>query len=412
MNTKIALLSLLTSLLLPSAAICGVELRVQTGPSQILPRLPFTLRVEVVSAGSENVTLPRFMALEVVRASGARFVPLARYRPEGHVLEVASEDSPIIATANSTTDISIYASLEGPWYHDLQLADPGRYTLRLLMDDRLGDEGPAAILQLSGPALVSNEAVLVVEEPTGVDAHAARIATSKSFPWTLEAAREIWDKYPDSKYAAYAVAKTNDPATNAQRLRDAAAVVDQQEIREWHLLSAASDEIQLSLLHSRYGKLEAALAAARQADRTFRQLQRSSVNPQLRGFAKYWQAKVPSADLLQRYDKVIRGEPLDIVPFVECGLAVGEATEIVLGYDNGNADTVTIPKGAKNMLTPAVLDQVQPTEFIPGMHFFKLTTSEKHFTWHLDRSQLQVSVANLPVCEEDPEWEEEDSDWE
>lgn len=89
-----------------------------------------------------------------------------------------------------------------------------------------------------------------------------------------------------------------------------------------------------------------------------------------------------------------------VVPVLDCVTPMGSSLVAEFGYQNPNAFAVTIAPGARNALTPASANGLQPTVFAPGshQHMFQVSFFKRgSVTWVLDGMTV-VARSNSPQC--------------
>ncbi|MGY1793136.1 hypothetical protein ACI796_04000 [Geodermatophilus sp. SYSU D00525] len=96
-----------------------------------------------------------------------------------------------------------------------------------------------------------------------------------------------------------------------------------------------------------------------------------------------------------------RSDPPDVVPLVDCVVRHADGTwTAVFGYDNRTGETVEIPVGPANQVTPAPLGEPQPTTFAPGVRHAVFTVTVGNGggpMWHLGSTNLAARKAD-PAC--------------
>ena len=95
-----------------------------------------------------------------------------------------------------------------------------------------------------------------------------------------------------------------------------------------------------------------------------------------------------------------------VTPKVECHRTNTDGSyTVVLGYTNPYPQTVTVPYGSRNMLYPATVQKVQPTQFSAGRHqgVFSVRVTEADLLanarWELDGNTVSFQPdSSVPEC--------------
>jgi hypothetical protein len=182
-------------------------------PPQTLPGIPVTFRVTATNTTSKAITLPNRVVLQVTPEKGASFLTaVGMPRSQTVVTTFPVDDLPVRLAAGESRRLDYWAMPDSPpWYAGPFWLEPGNYKLRLIADDGLiEDKLTGDGLTLSEPFLkdpiLSNEALLTILVPTGVDAEVWRLAkTADSWNWQDRIAEKVWEVYPSSEYAGYLV---------------------------------------------------------------------------------------------------------------------------------------------------------------------------------------------------------------
>ena len=100
-----------------------------------------------------------------------------------------------------------------------------------------------------------------------------------------------------------------------------------------------------------------------------------------------------------------------VVPLLDCVVSNRDGSwTAVFGYRNTSSSTVSIPRGAKNKVTPVTYGTPQPTTFKPGTHrgvFTGTVTRGAGPMWHLDGTNLAARLGASPACPSSTELPEE-----
>jgi len=171
----IALLTLLAAL--PSAA-SSLSMSAEADPRSALPGVPVRLIVTVENKSDVRQTLPERMVIQVRPENGEPFIPEVFDQPVKMLPEEYLEARTLKPAEKRIYDIPLATELTAGAMADSRLWAPGIYGLRLYFHDDLqsdpvsyfGLDGLLAAGRIRSPLLVSSEATLHVEQPTGVDA--------------------------------------------------------------------------------------------------------------------------------------------------------------------------------------------------------------------------------------------------
>ena len=199
-----------------------LSITVEVDPPSALPGIPVSLILTVENTSDVPQTVPSRTVLIARPASGERFIPDAvgvlvkafpyEYRDE-RVLRPGQKRAYEIPLATALTDGAMA---------DPRLWKPGTYQLQLFLHDDLRDDdvdqfGLDELLgagRISSPLLVSPEATLRVEKPTGVDAEIWTMLLDKTQGRGLlrnderasdTIAKELWSRAAKSPYMPYLI---------------------------------------------------------------------------------------------------------------------------------------------------------------------------------------------------------------
>lgn len=215
--------------------------------------------------------------------------------------------------------VGIDNSLSGnPFFSDRRLHRPGTYQLVLRLFGKT--DGGANVVAESAPA------ALVVEALSGDDADAWNFMTASTPGGWLPVAGflGVAERYPNSRYAAYAIlTQANSAATDIAAI-DRALTMSVPQIVKEHLLLAKAH-----VLHQRGdqalhldGDLDAARSAYVQARAIYEELQKTATSPDVKDRAGEAKSAVYSRssaiDRLRRSQRADSPVPLSVAPQLQC----------------------------------------------------------------------------------------------
>lgn len=191
--------------------------RAAAEPASVLPGVPFWISLTVTNSGKRPVAMPRTYLVEVTPAEGLPFVAEQVTTLVAHLpAEYAGPQSVIGAGNSRVVDFAAGDDLGTGILFDQRLWAPGKYVIRLVFSDELTDaavKAPAWSAAIASPAVVSLPFEIMVEKPAGSDAavwsavleathHRAWLSNS---PTGGRTGQELWERFPDTKYAAYLI---------------------------------------------------------------------------------------------------------------------------------------------------------------------------------------------------------------
>lgn len=403
-----------------AAHASSVTLRIAADPDAQLPGLAPVLRVWVTNHGSTPAEVPTRVALRVVPPAGEPFFAYAQLRDDVRTLELVSK-KPLIVGAGETQDLSFWS--RDDWFGaDGRFRAIGVFRLQLVADDRLDPAAPA-ILGASGTIepLLSNETVLTMVEPTGVDLAVWTAMKEDDEICSAAITQLIWQQYPGSRYAAYCVRDRND-ADELKQIAGYEASLAMNPPAYW------ADAYRLNIADawiSRGSQLveesvDAAVDAYDRARSILEPLSRKALAPtHRREAARYLESRVRDRKQVVALHNSLHGEAGDdaILFGVTCSETLpGGARKVWFGYNNPASEPIDLPVGKDNKFTPAPFDRNQPTRLMPG-HFvfaFPVITKEPVLTWHLQGKTGQFKAGETRECPkgydpDDPEtWQVEE----
>lgn len=259
---KTVLTALLLALVATTLAAQSQDPKATLGlePRATLPGIPVTFRFTITNSTPKAIRLPKKALLHVSPLNGESFI--SRGESSRLVADLAQyiEPDAVPPAASVSFSIPLDPSLMSPpWFFDARLCQPGGYKLRVLLSDHLNEDAvrgkPAFdVLSSKQSSIVTDEVLLTVVEPTGVDAevwrHLVQEAGGHEFNvgmWGVQGfglAKTIWAKYPNATYARFVAAKVP-AATTEDRLkivRAAIAADPNGPLVEWYTLHTATLE--------------------------------------------------------------------------------------------------------------------------------------------------------------------------
>lgn len=254
------------------------EMTLALEPSVTLPGIPVSFRFTVANPTSRNLRVPQWAVLHVAPAGGDSFIS----RWEGQWvanLSAFTEKESLGPRQSLTFVIPVDSGLASPaWFFDPRLCQPGSYSLRVLLNDRLTQDavrGKAAadILSAYGSTgMLSNDVIMTVREPVGADAQVWSYLTKEvggefSVGYWLTGhhlAKTIWTEHAGSTYARYiaGLVPARETVDRMKILSQAIAADPDGPLSEWYRLRLAR------LQRRKYGEAMSLVSAGQSNDRT------------------------------------------------------------------------------------------------------------------------------------------------
>jgi len=251
------------ALMLLVALTCAPTLTAQTAqvmlalePSATLPGIPVTFRFTVENPTSRTVRVPRWSVLHVAPVGGDPFI--SRWMGEwvANISDYTEQESLPPHQSLSFAIPLDYLLASPAWFSDSRLCQPGTYNLRILLNDKLTQDGvrgktAARVLSEYGTtAFLSNDVTLTVRDPIGADAEVWSYLNKQAggefsaafWPRGHELAKRIWTEYAGSTYARYvaALVPARETAGRMSILNQALAADPGGPLAEWYRLRLAS----------------------------------------------------------------------------------------------------------------------------------------------------------------------------
>jgi len=402
------IVSFLALLFVPVLATGQVRLEVSIEPASSLPLLTPSVRIVARNTGSSVEQLPTEVALRVTSSDGTSFYADAGFRDGGKEMRLPLPEGKTQLAGGESLDLTLWAAglSEAPWFYlDNRLKIPGTYKLQLVSGLRLDLEGGHTIVtEPAPPVLRSNVVDYRVEEPSAVDALV--LAHIEAMNGDRRTGDKILADWPRSRYASRFLPLWDGPRdyTNEIDVLQSAIALRPEPVVIQSLQSRIADRY-VALMGKKLEALDAsgAIAAADNARALYEELSREALDPSVRAAAREALSTgvLSSKEILRTVKHRVSGDTLEIVALPHCyeRRASGEAF-VWFGYVNGNPQSVTIPIGSRNKVTPPPFDRGQPTTFIAGLHnlAFVAKAEQNQVTWHLDGEQFHVDLKELPPC--------------
>jgi hypothetical protein len=271
--------------------------RAAAEPASVLPGIPFWISLTVTNSGKRPVSMPRTYLVEVTPAEGPSFVAeQVTTRVAQLPAEYAGPQSVISAGSSRVVDFAAGDDLGTGILFEQRLWAPGKYVMRLVFSDELTEAAitsPHWSAAIASPAVVSLPFEIVVERPVGSDAavwsavleathHRAWLSNSPTGGATAQA---LWERFPDTKYAAYLIraavreVRRNGGPARAARVDDMLKTIEDLDstgiLAEEIRLGRSLQKAQLSAGQSDVG------SALRAADSVRHELERLSADSSL-----------------------------------------------------------------------------------------------------------------------------------
>lgn len=309
----------------PIAAAVSASLTVD--PTHGLPGVAPSIHVVVTNESDHEITLPQKLLLRVVPGHGAPFMaewgggqehPFSNARFPG--------DLPAKVAAHSSREIvfrSYALDRVAGWFYDARLNVPGTYRLQLLMLDSFSETTVSRADALSiesvlHVSVMSTEAVLTIDTPTGADAElwrrlegiAKRHGASSWSPlyWPdpgqRQFVRDAVEGHPESPYAAYVMRAYGDSLSSEERVLKAERILKAQPaspVREDLQLFIAQMEIRVAQ-HAASLSTPDVKRAGLYYDRAradFQALERTAGDPEIRQRSREERERIPDTATLR-----------------------------------------------------------------------------------------------------------------
>lgn len=390
--------------------------RLEVVPARTLPGVPVNLLISVTNPGDQPVEIPNSARLHVTPPSGEPFVAVDDESSSPvDSFPLYGEPVPSVIVAPGETKswaLPVHPLLVEPlFFSDERLSWPGRYLLRL--EVVTGSTPPFQ-------TVTSNEAALLVIEPTGPDliVWQRMLAMSDGRGWSArnwtesgaELAKFVMQTAPTSGYTPYVAhlewgqtpAELRDGITYAISLAPDGPVADTLAgfLAGWHL--EAGEEALTA------GDLEQALEMFAEARRRTIEINRTTKYRWIREFTERFLTEEldSEAEVRGRFATNVKAmtrftEPA--TPFVDCvdpGSSPNDPFIVWFGYDNPNRGRKFVDRGKGNELTPHSTKEQPPRVFQPGRqkYGFSVTTHGDRVTWALDGKTATAARDSLPRC--------------
>jgi len=245
------LLCWMVALTAASAAANPVRLTFALEPAESLPGIPVTFRVAAVNTGSVPASLPSHVRLEMITGATTSIAfPGARGENDLVAFPLFGDVASIALEPGEERRLHYFgAAGSPPWFCDERLQRPGVYRLRLRADRELSD---GHWVPSPDPA-ISNEVVLTITAPSGVDAEAWALIGGGNvcLGWDMHKAA-LWNEHPDSVYTSMTV-RPHD------RLDVAAALASLQATLAKNPPEGFADGLRLSIANRHIMLMESAI---------------------------------------------------------------------------------------------------------------------------------------------------------
>lgn len=412
MKTRMHRFMLIAACLVGPLHASPLHMTLSLEPAETLPGIPVTFRVSVTNTGSAAATLPQWVVLEVTPENGEPFLTVAGMPRSLQRAAAFYQGDRVIPPGESRT-FDFWAGPESPpWWAGPFWLEPATYSLRLVADEGL-EKQEADVLTLREPHLidpvVSNAAVLTIVTPTGVDAEVWTLAkAADNWDWHSMISDEVWEKYPDSEYAAYIVPREKNRGDVNERARLVDPLLERNPRGSfpdwWRLLDAQGHHKKMLRLmrtdpeaafrESEVMRLHLEAILARDTDPGVKQAAEEIILRDVLTLAEL-------QDLKRRIDG-----GLPVVPRLQCAKETGNRLEAVFGYNNPNPFAVNISIGPRNGFAPEPYDRGQPTKFEPGSHESvvsividgKKKDPTRTIAWTLDGVTVSAPSETAPKC--------------
>ena len=201
----------------------NIQLSLGLNPKNTLPGLPVSMRLTATNLSESVITLPRHAVLKVIPTGGEPFVATwGQNSSAAWIGEDSLKSSKLLPGKTTEILFPLDVTLASPgWFFDHRLSWPGVYRLQVILPANPNPENEIP------ETLISNEAILTIEEPHGEDSLVwnRMLELSNAQGWggqewsTLgfSLAREISDRHRTSGYFPY-VASMVPASTVAERI--------------------------------------------------------------------------------------------------------------------------------------------------------------------------------------------------
>jgi hypothetical protein len=398
--------------LLAAPAPGQLQITIAIEPASSLPGISPSVRVIARNNGSTPVEVPLEVALWVMPAAGDGFYAVSGGRTDARTLWLPRQpdEPPITVAPGASRDLTMWAqgNAAPTWFgDDRRLEVSGTYRLKLFVGSDVDDAISHSIRTAPRPApIVSNEVTYTVLEPAGDDAAAWNLIQKAEDGWPLLLADEIWQSFPNSRYAAYCVPKPASAVDYAAEIANYEAAIEKKPnppMVDAYRLRIAHCEIGLMHRAMTADSITSALAASDRARLLLTQLARDAIDPDTRReAAEKIRHYVRTREQIQHEIDVRKGvSPKEVIPLLSCLETRADGKKFVwFGFENETRNEIKVPIGAENKITPPPFDRSQPTTFPPGYRnlAFAVAVDTPHLTWHIQKRQFQVKVSEVAPC--------------
>lgn len=409
--------------LLTVPAFGQLQIAIAIEPSSSLPGISPSVRVTARNSGSAPVEVPLEVALWVTPSTGDGFYAVSGSRSDARTLWLPRQpdEHPITVAPGTSRDLTMWAEGEAAptWFGvDRRLELPGTYRMKLIVGSDADDALSHAVRTSPRSApIVSNEVTYTVLDPTGEDAAAwSRIQKTKE-GWRVLLAAEMWQSFPNSRYAAYCVPKPASAVDYATEIAYYEAAIEKKpnpptvDIYRLHIADAELGRMERAIDTD---LIATALSASDRARALLTVLARDASDPDVRrAAADKLRNYVLTREQIQHKIDVRKGTgPKEVIPSVSCReTRAGGKTYVWFGYANETRHPITVPIGAENKFTPPPFDRSQPTVFLATLRqlAFAVAADTPHLTWHIQKRQFQVKTTEVAPCPANIQelWEQE-----
>lgn len=251
-------------------AASALQVTFELQPAVTLPGIPVSFHFTFVNSTNSPQPVPKRMLLIVHDHDGNTFAAICCSGVTTMSVQSDWTDDVVSPHQNAVRDIFTGGQMRRPaWFADGRLSQPGTYQLEAWFLTGTLHHGVDSLPELSEirqQSIISNLAVLTVQEPHGVDAEVwQRMLGFCKGTWSPTCLgpfsgsepliQQILSKYPQSTYAGWFATMSSAPAAEERSaiLRGWLTQAKPDDYTDWRRLALAEDE--LAIMHT-YGNIK------------------------------------------------------------------------------------------------------------------------------------------------------------
>ncbi len=412
MVPKKMLFALVCAFILAGSAGAQLTMKLEMRPSAILPGTSANTRVVITNSGASDLLVRNSLSMQSTDPAGQSFFAVdqsATDSPEGIGIPTAFTESMVrtvtgmvVIPAGTSVLVEIPFNYPSGFFYDRRLSTQGQHKLRMRIESSDGTE------------IWSDEAILAVREPSGIDLQVwdRMTALSGGFGWAWmdwrrgEFVEEVWSKFRESGYAVYAVGPDQMGATDWAARRELGLSGPQHD----YILLKEVDSLLLAYLRAaEAGNHSAAKKAVDDANSILKQILSKSDDAFAMAVARTTHDELPTASEIQDAVRVLSTKSSQsenrrkVVPVVECVEATTPGMwRAVFGYTSEWEHELWLgTETGQNKFEPKPHKRGQPETFSQGIHakVFSVTFDGEPITWFIRGEKATASRDTNRPCQ-------------